>query len=583
MRNSYQNSTTGFLAIGQCDNLGEGQQDVWICHIDSLGDTLKTETLGGEENDYGHAVVLLPQLYSAFIAGYNSSYGIAESGNAYLGGVKVDMGLTESGECKVPRVLFVDNLIGLPIRDNNTGYVNREILNNTAKEQELINFCTNNKITHISIYRLGAMFDKYQPQLQQPDILQDRKDAQAELNSFINKCHLANIRVGYIADRDSQALMDVTLKNMGAYNYNVAGKFNYIQLEHEFWNTRSRDLEKILADNTYIIIDNTIDEHFTKLYSEHKALLNTVNTEKAADGNIWSAFDYVAYFYNRAPGATEHKNNVTPRKNKTKELANMVDAIFTTYYQEYDTTNKGLDFLAPSTSTDPQLIDYRNRLSDFGYGSVHNIIPTFSAEYYDYDSSPEVFCGKGKERDSPSDPWYYYDYLGKYLDGPDYNSSYSGNDFNDVESDYITQHDAIYQTPPTGFGNIANVNVSAFAWYRYSCVQGKTGFLDKSRVSCPAFTKDPLTIKEPVINQESKNAIGLFVHPNPSNGRVQISLSEPIDHRIIITNQLGEVVLRQSSQEIECSIDLTELQSGVYFIQAIFENQEMSTAKMIKL
>ena len=135
MRNSYQNSTTGFLAIGQCDNLGEGQQDVWICHIDSLGDTLKTETLGGEENDYGHAVVLLPQLYSAFIAGYNSSYGIAESGNAYLGGVKVDMGLTESGECKVPRVLFVDNLIGLPIRDNNTGYVNREILNNTAKEQ----------------------------------------------------------------------------------------------------------------------------------------------------------------------------------------------------------------------------------------------------------------------------------------------------------------------------------------------------------------------------------------------------------------------------------------------------------------
>jgi hypothetical protein len=87
MRNSYQNCTTGFLAIGQCDNQGEGQQDVWICHIDSLGDTLKTETLGGEENDYGHAVVLVPQLFSAFIAGYNNSYGITESGNAYLGGV----------------------------------------------------------------------------------------------------------------------------------------------------------------------------------------------------------------------------------------------------------------------------------------------------------------------------------------------------------------------------------------------------------------------------------------------------------------------------------------------------------------
>jgi hypothetical protein len=49
MRNSYQKSITGFLAIGQCDNLGEGNRDVRICHLDSLADTLKTETLGGEK------------------------------------------------------------------------------------------------------------------------------------------------------------------------------------------------------------------------------------------------------------------------------------------------------------------------------------------------------------------------------------------------------------------------------------------------------------------------------------------------------------------------------------------------------
>ncbi|MCB0482091.1 MAG: T9SS type A sorting domain-containing protein, partial [Flavobacteriales bacterium] len=505
--------------------------------------------------------------------GYNSSYGITESGNAYLGGVKVDMGLPEAEEeCKVPRVLFVDNLIGQPIRDNNTGYVNRDILNDATKEQALINYCISNEIKYISIYRLGAMFDDYHA-LIHADVQADRNSAQAQLNAFIQDCHAAGIRVGYIADRDQHAMLDICMNYMGAFNYNVSGKFNYIQLEHEFWNTDNSDYNEILATGrTYL--QNGVDSHFTSLFFEHKALLDTINFHKKSDGNIWNSLDYVAYFYNRVSGAIEHGANATQRKNKTTTLANMVDAIFTTYYQEYNSTNLGIDFLEPSTSSDPQLIDYRNRLSDFGSGQVHNIIPLFSAEYYDYASSPEVNCGKGKEPDGGG--WYYYDYLGKYLDGPDFNTGYSGNDLNDVESQYISQHNTIYQSPPTGFSNISNVNVTAFAWYRYSCLQKKIGFLDKSRVTCPVYTSNPLRVSEPIINN-----FDLQVFPNPTSSTVYFNNQSKI--YLTIYNQYGQTLFFRKNFDKNANFNLSDFKSGIYYFQAESEQFEVATYKIIKL
>lgn len=574
----------GIIAVGlrQSDSelgIGEGKKDVFICHFDNQGEITLEETMGSHKNDRVTHTEPHPLQPATFFAGNHTGYGKDSTGNAYLGGVLFsDIESLISGNCKVPRVLFVDNLIGFPIRDNIYGYVNRDILNDQTKEQNLINFCISNNINYISIYRLGAMFDDY-PGLIHQDIQDDRNAAQSELNSFIQKCQRANIRVGYIADREQHALLEIITNRIGAFNYNVSGKFNYIQLEHEFWNTTNEEYENILSDNSHIS-NNGIDVHHDLLYIEHKNLLSTINSEKASDGNIWKSLDYVAYFYNRASGAVEHSANVTPRKNKTTELANLSDAIFTTYYQEWNSTNEGLDFLEPSSSLDPQLIDYRNRLSDFGNGAIHNIIPTFSSEYYDYNSNPEEFCGKGKEQDGSN--WYYYDYLGKFLDGPGFNSTYSTNDFNQVETDYSNQHDIIYQNPPSGYTNISNVNVSAFGWYRYSCVQNKTGFADKSLITCPVFSS-PFPIFPLNDNKaEVKNSV-ISLYPNPAMDVVNISLTKNETIQVCIFDLQGRQVYSQLISKIKAEINISHLQKGIYLIEIKENNNVVSIQKIVKL
>jgi hypothetical protein len=554
--------STGFLAIGQCDNRGEGQQDVWICYLDSLGDTLKTETLGGEQSDYGHSVVLVPQLYSTFVAGYNSSYGIEESGNAYLGGVKVDMGLLEANEsCEIPRILFVDNLISG--RNLSSGLIMKDVLNNSTKENDLVKFCDTNNIGMISVYNLGYLFDDYFRTIPGPNYLQyivdDRNQAKSELVSFIIKCQENGIKVGYIGDQNDSALQEVLRNRIGEFNYKVTGKFNFAQLEHEFWNPTNRTL---LNGDNYVSSGLTLDNYFLEVYKDHKTLLGDIQTAKRNDGNIWKSFDYVTYFFNNNSGAAHGCGNTSQRETKVNEITSLVDAVFLAYYQEYNITYEGHDFLLPASSTDPQLQRFRDRLSDFGKQGIDRIIPLFSGEYWRSTDS----CGLGREFDNGV-PVYEYNYLGKYLDGPPANSSYSGNDFKNLESEYLTQHTSIFNSPPSGFDSIANVRLSGMAWFKYSCLDSKWGFLDKSLNQCVAYSDGIL--ETPQID-EVNHIIAIF--PNPSTSKVIVSATYRIS-RISVFNSMGTAVLQHKvDNESIVELDLSSLPAGNYVVLILNES-----------
>jgi hypothetical protein len=558
---------TGFLAIGQCDNLGEGQQDVWICHIDSLGDTLKTETLGGEENDYGHAVVLVPQLYSAFIAGYNSSYGITESGNAYLGGVKVDMGLPEAEEeCKVPRVLWVDGFVEIyPTGHPKEGEINTSLgILNKSSANDLINFSIQNEITNLVLYGVDHIFR---------DVNQNATGTayKGYLSSFITKCDslgiLCTFLSGYKNKEYDRASFYNSELNVAGNNYKYSGKLRYIMPEHEFWNARkttSSRHQSTNPTNDIVILSTgyTWDQHYYDCYTDHKNIMDSLNIIDASDANIWEVHDYIGYFYSYTWSDSSilyNRNSSAWRQACADTLLEKSDKVYFPYYAPFK-WDDGIAFLGGNNQNGFVQLWYE-RIKLLGKQPSRNtsIIPLFSAEYFV--SSPDTFCGDGEETD----------FLGRYLGGPPHYLGGSNNSFKNLETIYLNQHDSIY-SQTTNFPDIQDVEVSAVSWFKYSCIAEKN-YSDKARVNCYPFNTNPLIIEgKPKIPQ-----LKVKIFPNPTKGVVNIEISES-DFEIFVFDLHGAIKAKFNQFENMNSVQLslTDLIDGFYVIQVRTANDLIS-------
>jgi hypothetical protein len=556
---------TGFLAIGQCDNLGEGQQDVWICHIDSLGDTLKTETLGGEENDYGHAVVLVPQVYSAFIVGYNSSYGITESGNAYLGGVKVDMGLPEAEEeCKVPRVLWVD---GFVVVNPSSGVINTGagILNKSAAN-DLINFSVQNEITNLVLYGVDHIFR---------DVNQNATGTayKGYLSTFISKCDslgiLCTFLSGYKNTEYDRASFYNSELNVAGNNYKYSGKLRYIMPEHEFWNVRSTTSSKHHSTdpNTELVILSsgyTWDQHYYDCYVDHKNILDSLNIIDTRDANIWEVHDYFGYFYGYTWSDSltiYNRNNLSWRQACADTLLEKSKRIYLTYYEPYKWDN-GVVFLGGNNQNGFVELWYeRIKLLGQQPSRKTSIMPLFSAEYFV--SAPDTFCGYGENTD----------FVGRYLGGPPFYFGAATNSFNSVETIYHNQHDSIYSQTGS-FPHIQNIEVASVSWFKYSCINDKN-YTNKSRISCYTFNTNPLKVENS--KEIERNDFKIF--PNPSGGLINIQSHHQVENASLKVYDLhGNLKVTEDKEFIDglISIDLSFLSEGFYILQVYTQNALIS-------
>ncbi len=80
-------------------------------------------------------------------------------------------------------------------------------------------------------------------------------------------------------------------------------------------------------------------------------------------------------------------------------------------------------------------------------------------------------------------------------------------------------------------------------------------------------------------NQKSNNRF--LIYPNPNNGIFILEVNSP--SKIIITNLLGEEILRQETTNGKNKIDIQNQASGIYFVKIISsENKEPVTGKIIK-
>ncbi len=598
----------GYICLGTATNQGEGGNDVYMVHYDHQNKVTLKETLGTAEHERANSLMIrnLPEPVAQF-AGYCKGYGVAESGNAYLGAtLYYEIGTLLNGQnCEVPRVIFLDNLI--TGRNNNTGLIEKDILGDNTKEDAFIDFCVANNINVVPIYKLGFVFGYYTPadpahSSFDQNILNDRNLAKAQLNNFIAKCHQNNIRVGYIADQETHALQQVANNNLDFYNYTNHGKFSFIELEHEFWNA---SITKTISGHDLSnppFPSYNFNDHFTALYVDHIMLLDYLNTSKIQQGNIWKVFDYVDKYYNsNFPNSSENFNNTTARRNKVNEIASLTDAIITTHYQEYHqngNTYEGTNFLFPENSNFPNIEKYRTRLSDFGNNQqTVNIIPTFSAEFFEYDYNNPTslsninnpfYCGEGYELDdydSPTMVVYYYDYLGKFLDGPPYNNTYNNQDFYEVELRYLNQHEAVIYNVDNQINNFHNLypnirkaNIAGFAWFKYSCVQNKTGFLRKQLNECRDFT-NPVSIEE-MIGVKSQ----LNIYPNPVyTNHFTIEYDSNSPYSVSVYNLSGQLKYRNENvtQGNIINVSVDNWTKGMYIVQIVSQGASLTTKIII--
>ncbi len=80
---------------------------------------------------------------------------------------------------------------------------------------------------------------------------------------------------------------------------------------------------------------------------------------------------------------------------------------------------------------------------------------------------------------------------------------------------------------------------------------------------------------------EGSNNIQLY--PNPSTGAVFLQFDEYKSRRIVVSNQLGQMLFQYNNYEKGDEIDLSTLPNGVYFLSVLQQNQLIKTFKVIKV
>ena len=77
------------------------------------------------------------------------------------------------------------------------------------------------------------------------------------------------------------------------------------------------------------------------------------------------------------------------------------------------------------------------------------------------------------------------------------------------------------------------------------------------------------------------NSISLFNYfPNPVNDVLTIKAQKDVDH-ITVYNMLGQVVKRQTPNTRDCTVDLSAMQAGAYFVQVSVDNS-VETVRILK-
>ena len=101
-------------------------------------------------------------------------------------------------------------------------------------------------------------------------------------------------------------------------------------------------------------------------------------------------------------------------------------------------------------------------------------------------------------------------------------------------------------------------------------------------LTATAVTIVPVLYCSPTVSiAEAGTPTGLFIYPNPSPGILHVRLNHLQTAQIKIINVLGEVVLSKPVRNGENSLDVSDLQNGIYFVIGLSGRQHLANLKLV--
>jgi hypothetical protein len=121
---------------------------------------------------------------------------------------------------------------------------------------------------------------------------------------------------------------------------------------------------------------------------------------------------------------------------------------------------------------------------------------------------------------------------------------------------------------------------------------GKYTFLIQNDTLFFTTVVDPCALREPVISDntwvdittsvnENNHLTSLKIYPNPTLGKLTITLDEPTSGTIYIRNTIGQIVLQENLIDVKEHEIQVDAPSGIYFLQ-IESDGQVITKKIVK-
>ena len=90
-------------------------------------------------------------------------------------------------------------------------------------------------------------------------------------------------------------------------------------------------------------------------------------------------------------------------------------------------------------------------------------------------------------------------------------------------------------------------------------------------------------INDPVgIESHSRDAFSIVLYPNPTSGNLQLRSSELPLAKVQVFDLFGKMLTEQDLNNLNGSVSLSGLASGVYVVKVFAENQTVVTRKVVK-
>ena len=95
------------------------------------------------------------------------------------------------------------------------------------------------------------------------------------------------------------------------------------------------------------------------------------------------------------------------------------------------------------------------------------------------------------------------------------------------------------------------------------------------------FFIDNFSISSTSLGVDDNQGVRLFsYYPNPVNDQLTIRAQKNVDD-ITVYNMLGQVVLSQKPNSLDCTVDMAEMQAGAYFVKVSIDNS-VETVRVLK-